>query len=377
VPDPFEPTPQQNSLPQAYCAPPLPSNNASASTPANGTDGFKIRGLLLGIGITLAVFSAIRFILYLISQIYIMNLDSGNGNWGPLFLNMINPLVTALGVLILISLAVCGVLLLSEGSRLKRAALPAKWCTVCGIADIVLAVATTLVLLRSVIGINGALIVSARGIDAMQFNMITAAVNIPAWLLEIVAGILFLVASKAQKETGRAGAALTVAGIVLIIYPILIVILRFILSALLDYTVISPYITNILTEAVLLLGLVLLGIAPASFPRKTKVSPHYASPDVAPPNTHGHYYATDPAAAVSSSGAVVQYGDAPSGGFAVLSFFIPIVGLILWLVWKDQYPKKAKSCGKGALIGAIVSLTFSMLYVCIVTVFTASLYQVV
>ena len=45
--------------------------------------------------------------------------------------------------------------------------------------------------------------------------------------------------------------------------------------------------------------------------------------------------------------------DARSGGFAFLCFCIPIVGLILYLVWKDQYPLKAKSCGKGALIGVI------------------------
>ena len=46
--------------------------------------------------------------------------------------------------------------------------------------------------------------------------------------------------------------------------------------------------------------------------------------------------------------------DAPNTGFAVLCFFFPIIGLILWLVWNDQYPLKAKSCGKGALIGVCV-----------------------
>lgn len=46
--------------------------------------------------------------------------------------------------------------------------------------------------------------------------------------------------------------------------------------------------------------------------------------------------------------------DAPSGGYAVLCFFFPVVGLILYLVWKDQFPMRAKSCGKGALIGVIV-----------------------
>ena len=46
--------------------------------------------------------------------------------------------------------------------------------------------------------------------------------------------------------------------------------------------------------------------------------------------------------------------DTPSIGMAVLGFFFPVAGLILWLVWKKQYPLKSKSAGKGALIGAIV-----------------------
>ena len=54
-------------------------------------------------------------------------------------------------------------------------------------------------------------------------------------------------------------------------------------------------------------------------------------------------------------------GDAPSTGFAVLGFFFPLIGLILWLVWKDQTPLKAKSCGKGALIGVIVNVVSSVL----------------
>ncbi len=47
--------------------------------------------------------------------------------------------------------------------------------------------------------------------------------------------------------------------------------------------------------------------------------------------------------------------DAPSTGFAILGFFFPLIGLILYLVWKDESPLKAKSCGKGALIGVIVN----------------------
>ena len=52
--------------------------------------------------------------------------------------------------------------------------------------------------------------------------------------------------------------------------------------------------------------------------------------------------------------------DAPNTGFAILSFFFPMVGFVLWLVWKDKTPLKAKSCGKGALISVIVSVVGSI-----------------
>jgi hypothetical protein len=54
--------------------------------------------------------------------------------------------------------------------------------------------------------------------------------------------------------------------------------------------------------------------------------------------------------------------DKPSGGFAFLGFLIPVVGLVLYLVWNQTTPLKAKSCGKGALIGFIVSVVFWIIY---------------
>jgi hypothetical protein len=53
--------------------------------------------------------------------------------------------------------------------------------------------------------------------------------------------------------------------------------------------------------------------------------------------------------------------DARSAGYAVLGFFIPIVGLILYLIWKDTAPLRAKSAGKGALIGFIVSVALGII----------------
>ena len=63
--------------------------------------------------------------------------------------------------------------------------------------------------------------------------------------------------------------------------------------------------------------------------------------------------------------------DAPNMGLAVLGFFIPIAGLILYLVSKDTTPLKAKSAGKGALTGCCVNDGIRLLYilVCIIIAF--------
>ncbi len=52
----------------------------------------------------------------------------------------------------------------------------------------------------------------------------------------------------------------------------------------------------------------------------------------------------------------VQPASPDNGGFgwALLGFCIPIVGLVLFLVWKDTKPLTAKSAGKGALVSVIV-----------------------
>lgn len=44
------------------------------------------------------------------------------------------------------------------------------------------------------------------------------------------------------------------------------------------------------------------------------------------------------------------YEDSSSFVFAILGFFIPIVGLILFLIYEGKKPIRAKSAGKGTLI---------------------------
>ena len=43
--------------------------------------------------------------------------------------------------------------------------------------------------------------------------------------------------------------------------------------------------------------------------------------------------------------------DIPNTGLNVLSLFVPLVGIILYFVWKNETPVKAKAVIKFALIG--------------------------
>ena len=53
--------------------------------------------------------------------------------------------------------------------------------------------------------------------------------------------------------------------------------------------------------------------------------------------------------------------DGPNIGMAILGFFIPLVGLIIWAFCKDDQPLMANSAGKGALIGVITEVALSVL----------------
>lgn len=70
----------------------------------------------------------------------------------------------------------------------------------------------------------------------------------------------------------------------------------------------------------------------------------------------------------------IGYDDSSSSVFAILGFFIPIVGLILFLIYENQRPKRAKSAGKGALIGFITRIVLSIIFAIIYFVFAASVF---
>ena len=70
----------------------------------------------------------------------------------------------------------------------------------------------------------------------------------------------------------------------------------------------------------------------------------------------------------------VKSDDAPSGGYTALGFFFPLIGLILYLVWNGDYPQRAKSVGKGALIGFITCVAIIVL--CYILIFAIAAFAI-
>lgn len=49
-------------------------------------------------------------------------------------------------------------------------------------------------------------------------------------------------------------------------------------------------------------------------------------------------------------------------GWGLLGCCIPLVGLILFLIWKDQKPKTSKAAGIGALVGVGCIIIYYILF---------------
>lgn len=83
--------------------------------------------------------------------------------------------------------------------------------------------------------------------------------------------------------------------------------------------------------------------------------PAYGQPNYAPPVQPVYPQPT------------ASYGRNPSDtgsfGWAVLGFFIPLVGLILWMIWKNDRPGDAGMAGKGALVSMIINVVLFILWI--------------
>ncbi len=59
-------------------------------------------------------------------------------------------------------------------------------------------------------------------------------------------------------------------------------------------------------------------------------------------------------------------------GFGILGFFIPVAGLILYILWKKEKPQTAKAAGKGALISVIMGVVFYVVMMVVMMFFVGS-----
>jgi uncharacterized membrane protein YvbJ len=59
----------------------------------------------------------------------------------------------------------------------------------------------------------------------------------------------------------------------------------------------------------------------------------------------------------------VSSDDTGSIGWGLLGFFIPIVGIILYFVWKNEKPLNAKIALKGAIISYVSAAVLAVVYV--------------
>lgn len=125
-------------------------------------------------------------------------------------------------------------------------------------------------------------------------------------------------------------------------------------------------------------------VAPVEAPTPTQesvapVEPTYAAQSVAPveePVAPVHpvtvnepVLATQPVVTVASAPSNVSPTDAPSKGFFALGFFFFPVGLILYFIFKNRSPQRAKSALKGFIIGTCIMVALWILYVVIIAVF--------
>ncbi len=63
--------------------------------------------------------------------------------------------------------------------------------------------------------------------------------------------------------------------------------------------------------------------------------------------------------------------------FALLGFFLPLVGLILFFIYENKKPSRAKASAKGALIGFIVGTILLLLLFLVVCICAISMFDFV
>ena len=64
--------------------------------------------------------------------------------------------------------------------------------------------------------------------------------------------------------------------------------------------------------------------------------------------------------------------DSGSIGWAFLGFFVPIAGLILYILWARTRPKSGLMAGLGALVNVIATIVFCIVYGIIIAILASN-----
>ena len=83
------------------------------------------------------------------------------------------------------------------------------------------------------------------------------------------------------------------------------------------------------------------------------------SPQTPPYTQQGYSYMPPQYVAPQYAPYTPPQTDNPTAVWKVLGFFVPLAGLILYAVWKDEKPLTARALGKFALLGFIVNFLVS------------------
>lgn len=79
------------------------------------------------------------------------------------------------------------------------------------------------------------------------------------------------------------------------------------------------------------------------------------------PQSYPQQPVNNPSSGYNSHGVPPKSDDEPSFGLNLVSFICPLVGLILFAVFKESKPNQAKACGRWALISFVVSFIFGFI----------------
>jgi hypothetical protein len=183
----------------------------------------KNRGIIVGMGMVVAALSFVGFLLSTVNDLFIIMVLEYGGDPNPLSFinnlsNFLNPAIT---VLLLGAFVVLGISMLSASSRLKVMGAPAKWCTMNGLADILVAAGLIFPLISTFVAMNGPRIIADRGMNPADFSALMFIIGLPAAVLGVAAGVIYVIAGVSQKAITKSNAILVIAGVALIVYAIL------------------------------------------------------------------------------------------------------------------------------------------------------------